>query len=97
MFGPDTSLVMDALQMAALAAVAGGGAVYLLLRRRKRPAQSSGHAAAGLSGSETIRSDLEGRVRVLERIATDTAMSDPAELAEEIESLRETSFEGAPR
>lgn len=81
MFGADTPLVMDALQLAALAAVAGGGAIWLLLRRRKgaTEAQVPARREAG---------DLEDRVRVLERIATD---SNTASLADEIEALRDSA------
>ena len=77
MFGADTPLVWDALQMAGLAALAGGGAVWLILRRRKLPTRKQ--AKPGKP------SNLEQRVRVLERIATDRSH----DLADEIEALRE--------
>ena len=79
MFGADTPLVMEALQITALAAVAGGGAIWLLIKRRKRtdePAIPERREAG----------ELEQRVRVLERIATDNNSS---KLADEIEALRE--------
>ena len=75
MFGADTPLVMDALQIAVLAGAACAGAVWYQLRRRK-PEDAPPKAEAGA---------LEDRVRVLERIATDRSH----DLAEEIESLRE--------
>ncbi|WP_284124918.1 hypothetical protein [Parerythrobacter aestuarii] len=78
MFGADTPLVIDALQMASLAAVATGGAVWLFLRRKSG---SSGTTPAAKAGT------LEDRVRVLERIATDRSH----DLADEIESLRDAS------
>lgn len=81
MFGADTPLVMDALQIAALAAAAGGGAIWLLLRRRKGAAQTE-------VAIEPETGDLESRVRVLERIATD---GNSTELADEIEALRDPS------
>ncbi|MHA7819665.1 MAG: hypothetical protein ACX930_08485 [Erythrobacter sp.] len=83
MFGADTPLVINALQIAALAATAGGGTIWLLLRRRKREAQpdNTDRREAG---------DLEQRVRVLERIATD---NNSASLTEEIEALRENAPE----
>lgn len=76
MFGPDTPLVIDALQMAGLAALAGAGGVWLLMRRRKSNAQTS---------EPDAKQDLEDRVRVLERIATDRSH----DLKDEIESLRD--------
>ena len=79
MFGADTPLVMDALQMAAIAAVAGGGAIWLWLRRK--PAE---HSASDTPSPKP--GDLEERVRVLERIATDRSI----DLADEIEALRTT-------
>ncbi|MEL6876763.1 MAG: hypothetical protein AAGL68_01525 [Pseudomonadota bacterium] len=76
MFGPDTPLVIDALQMVGLALVAGAGGVWLLLRRRKKhkPRAEVSH-----------KSELEERVRVLERIATDRTQ----DLKDEIEQLRD--------
>ena len=77
MFGADTPLVMDALQMAAIAAAAGAAGVFFLLRRRKTDS----------SGPEPrAKTNLEERVEVLERIATDRSI----DLADEIEALRET-------
>lgn len=78
MFGADTPLVMDAIQIAGLAAAAAAAAVWFIQRRRKgggsKPDASKGPG------------ELEQRVRVLERIATDRS----ADLAEEIEDLRRT-------
>ncbi|GMN02924.1 hypothetical protein [Erythrobacter sp. MTPC3] len=76
MFGADTPLVMDALQIAALAAALGGGAIYLLVRR--------GRQAATDDTVSSRPADLEERVQVLERIATDQSLV----LADEIEALR---------
>lgn len=76
MFGADTPLVVDALQLAGLAAVATGAAVWIFLRRTaSRQGQTNEHPSKG---------SLEDRVRNLERIATDPA----EDLAAEIESLR---------
>ncbi|WP_108788243.1 hypothetical protein [Erythrobacter sp. Alg231-14] len=83
MFGADTPLVIDAIQIALLAGAAGAAAIVLVLRRRKKADQSS----------HQTPSDLESRVRVLERIATDN----PNDLAEEIEALRSTPYKGAPQ
>ena len=80
MFGADTPLVMEALQLVGLAALAGGGAVWLLMRRRKLAAQ-------GPATEPEAPTNLEERVRVLERIATDRSI----DLAEEIEALRDNS------
>ncbi|MBT8388583.1 MAG: hypothetical protein KJP13_02925 [Altererythrobacter sp.] len=77
MFGADTSLVIDALQMVGLAVVATGGAVWFFLSRRNSTNQPVAEGKAG---------DLEDRVRVLERIATDRSI----DLEDEIESLRTT-------
>lgn len=79
MFGADTALVFDALQMAAVIAGVTGGVVYLAVRKpwTKRPDSRE--------TSAPTRSDLELRVQVLERIATDRSI----DLAEEIEALRE--------
>ena len=75
MFGADTPLVIDALQMAGLAAVATGAAVWFFLRRRHSQSESVGTKSSD---------NLEDRVRVLERIATDRSI----DLAEKIEGLR---------
>lgn len=76
MFGADTSLVVDALQVSGIALAVGAAGTWALLRRRKR-------------GHENIarhsRDGLEQRVRVLERIATDRSIG----LADEIEALRD--------
>lgn len=76
MFGPDTPLMIDALQIAGLAAAAGIGGFVLFMRLRKKPKRSSERPAKG---------DLEDRVRVLERIATDRTQ----DLKDEIEQLRD--------
>ena len=76
MFGPDTALMFDALQIAGLAITAGAVGAWLLLRRK-----SSSNARA-ITNSRS--GSLEDRVRVLERIATDR----PSELAAQIEALR---------
>lgn len=81
MFGPDTALVIDALQIAALAVAAGAGGAWLLMRRRT--SLNSEAIERSSTGS------LEDRVRVLERIATNR----PTELAEEIEKLRSKEME----
>ncbi|RJY08088.1 hypothetical protein [Aurantiacibacter aquimixticola] len=81
MFGPDTALVFDALQIASLAVAAGAGGAWLLMKRRA--SRNLRIIDEGQTGS------LEERVRVLERIATDR----PTELAEEIEALRSKSME----
>ena len=78
MFGADTPLVFDALQMVGLAAIAGGVAVWYFMRRRK---DTPSPTTAGQSD------DIEQRVRVLERIATDRSV----DLADEIEALRTTN------
>ena len=77
MFGADTPLVMDALQMAGLALVAGGAGMFFILRRRKADQRDTG-------SGEANPDQLEERVRVLERIATDQSIG----LADEIEALR---------
>ncbi len=79
MFGDDTSLAMDALQMVCLAVVATGGAVWFFLSRRNSTNQPVADGKAG---------ELEDRVRVLERIATDRSI----DLADEIEGLRTTDI-----
>ncbi|MEO1730749.1 MAG: hypothetical protein AAFR64_08425 [Pseudomonadota bacterium] len=78
MFGPDTNLIFGAIQMAAVTAAFTGGAVYLLMRRKRK-----GASDAAKINAPTAQSDLEERVRVLERIATDPA----TRLAEEFEQL----------
>jgi len=82
MFGADTSLVMDAIQIGALAAASGAGAVWFALRRRKREKSGKTHGA-GTDGR------LEDRVRVLERIATDRS----PQLRGEIEALRDANHD----
>ncbi|MEL7198700.1 MAG: hypothetical protein AAGL10_10325 [Pseudomonadota bacterium] len=84
MFGPDTALMFDAIQMVGLAAGVAGAAVYLLMRRRK-----TGTNRRAVDQASEL--DLEQRVRVLERIATDRS----AELADEIEALRDDTKEGS--
>jgi hypothetical protein len=79
MFGADTALVFDALQIGAVVAAAAAGAVYLALRK---PWQSK---ALSEPAKERPETDLEERVRVLERITTDRSH----DLAEEIEALRD--------
>jgi hypothetical protein len=79
MFGADTALVLDALQMAAVIAAAAGGMAYLALRK---PLKGKAQPASAGRASKT---NLEERVEVLERIATDRSL----DLAEEIEALRE--------
>ena len=76
MFGADTPLVMDALEMAGIAAVATGAAVWFFLRRRSKP--------EGTPSEPRKTTNLEERVQVLERIATDRSI----DLADEIEGLR---------
>ncbi len=91
MFGADTPLMMDALQIVALTAAISAGGVMLLLRLKTRESRRKAgsrtlseieNASFGNGNSEP--SNLEQRVRVLERIATDR----PVDLAEEIEALR---------
>ncbi|MEL7454849.1 MAG: hypothetical protein AAFY42_03965 [Pseudomonadota bacterium] len=77
MFGADTALVFDALQMVAVTAVVTGGAVFAAMRVRRKS-----HNRRAID--QVANSDLEERVRVLERIATDRSI----DLAEEIEALR---------
>ena len=84
MFGADTQLVFDAIQMAVIAAGLAGGAVYLRMRRRK---SSQNRRAI----DQVSKSTLEERVRVLERIATDRS----ADLADEIEALRDDTKQGS--
>ena len=78
MFGADTPLVMDALQMAGIAVAVTGMGVFLLMRKRGKHAPTDEAAIEGPG-------DLENRVRVLERIATDQSIG----LADEIEALRD--------
>lgn len=77
MFGPDTALMFEAIQMSAVVAAVTGGAVYFALRWTRT---SKNRRAV----DDAANSDLEERVRVLERIATDRTV----DLAEEIEALR---------
>lgn len=78
MFGADTPLVMDALTIAAIAIVGAVGVTFVLMRRRNQKSEGQSQAVNEATGS------LEDRVRVLERIATDTSI----DLAKEIDSLR---------
>lgn len=78
MFGADTELVFGAMQMAAITAGVTGGAVYLLMRRKRNEQPKRKIKQHG-----TAKRDLEERVRVLERIATDPAKR----LADEFEEL----------
>lgn len=87
MFGADTPLVMDAIQIGIMASAFGGAAIFLIMRRSK----------TSIKPQERAPADLEDRVRVLERIATDSAIGDPSDLAEEIETLREPSLQGRSR
>lgn len=90
MFGADTALVFDALQMSAVIAAIAGGAVYAAMRWRRK--SQNRRAVDQVAGSNLVE-----RVRVLERIATDRSI----DLAEEIEALRgpqaaaQTQFKGA--
>ncbi|GGA07338.1 hypothetical protein GCM10010923_16730 [Blastomonas marina] len=81
MFGPDTSLVVDAIQIGLIALGAGIGGTLLFRRyaRTNQGAPSPAEPKTQGAGS------LEDRVRVLERIATDR----PTDLAEQIEALRD--------
>ncbi len=81
MFGPDTALIMDAIQIGLLALGAGAGGAWLMLRHR------SSHNSDAITKAQS--GSLEERVRVLERIATDR----PSELAAEIEALRDKKAE----
>ena len=83
MFGPDTKLVWDAIQIAVITAGVGGGAVWLLMRARKSTEPGSPETHSG-------KSKLEQRVEVLERIATDRSI----DLADEIEALRDKAPAG---
>lgn len=86
MFGADTPLMMDALQIVALTAAVSVGGAVLWIRRGKRPASRapSDLERTSFKNAAPEPTNLEQRVRVLERIATDR----PADLAEEIETLR---------
>lgn len=81
MFGADTPLVMEALQLAGLAAAGSAAAVYLALRLRNN---RLGASKAG-QREASHPSALEDRVRNLERVATDRSH----DLAAEIEALRD--------
>ena len=85
MFGADTALVFDALQMVVVAALATGGVVYAVMHRRNNKHKTTRNREAIDS---TPKSNLEQRVEVLERIATDRSI----DLAEEIEALREPAL-----
>ena len=85
LFGADWPLVKDAFVITGLALTAGVGGTWLLLRRKGK----STTGAAAEDAANKTPGNLEDRVRVLERIATDR----PADLAEEIESLREKKVE----
>lgn len=77
MFGPDTALMFDAMQISAVVAAVTGGAVYFAMRWTRT---SKNRRAV----DKAANSNLEERVRVLERIATDRSI----DLADEIEALR---------
>ncbi|WP_298308437.1 hypothetical protein [uncultured Erythrobacter sp.] len=77
MFGADTALVFEALQMSAVIGVVTGGIVYVAMRFRRK--SKNCRAVDQVAGS-----NLEQCVRVLERIATDRSI----DLAKEIEALR---------
>lgn len=77
MFGPDTALMFDAIQISAVVAAVTGGAVYFAMRWSRT---SKNRRAV----DQAANSNLEERVRVLERIATDRSI----DLAKEIEALR---------
>jgi len=76
MFGADTPLVMEALGLAAAVAAVGIAGTIAVFKLRSRPKTAEPTAP---------KTDLEQRVRVLERIATDQAQ----DLSDEIEQLRE--------
>ena len=80
MFGADTELIFGAIQMAIITTGVTGAAVYLLMRRTRKA-----NAASKTAPQNSAKSDLEERVRVLERIATDPAQR----LAEEFEELEQ--------
>jgi len=79
MWGADTPLVIDALQIAAIAAAVGAGAVFVIFRLRRKSSYGP------TPPTQSKRTDLEERVQVLERIATDRSH----DLADEIEQLRD--------
>ncbi|WP_432199652.1 hypothetical protein ACRAQ7_07950 [Erythrobacter sp. W53] len=87
MFGPDTQLVIDALQIGAIAVVVGAAGCWLALRRRQHKSATDQSTA---SPDNSQAGTLEDRVRVLERIATDRSI----DLADEIDALRGTSIQG---
>lgn len=78
MFGPDTALMFDAMEISAVVAGVTGAAVYFAMRWRRTSKNRK-----VIDKSQGM--DLEERVRVLERIATDRSI----DLAEEIEALRD--------
>ena len=83
MWGADTALVIDGLQIAAIATAVGASAVLLIWRWRKAEPKHD-------DKTPKTATDLEGRVQVLERIATNRSH----ELAEEIEQLRDKAAVG---
>ena len=74
--GPDAQLMQDAVIIAILALSVGMAVSYGALRLHRRTAATPSDA--------TTKSNLEERVQVLERIATDRSI----DLADEIEALR---------
>jgi hypothetical protein len=76
---------MDALQIAALAALGAGGLAFAVMRLRgpDKTQPSDASPALRTPGAGTI----EERVAVLERIATDRSIG----LADEIEALRDAA------
>ena len=87
MFGPDTELIFGAIQMSAVIAAITGGAVYLAVRKPwKRSVDNT-------PKNETPKTNLEERVEVLERIATDRSI----DLADEIEALRDDAPASPPK
>ncbi len=80
MFGADTALVFDALQIGALALALGAGGFALFTKLRAK----RGQPGTGPQAPSPSKADLEERVRVLERIATDRSK----DLELEIEKLR---------
>ncbi|PIW55285.1 MAG: hypothetical protein COW16_07015 [Sphingomonadales bacterium CG12_big_fil_rev_8_21_14_0_65_65_10] len=81
MFGPDTTLVIDAIQIGVIALGAGISGTFLF----RRFAGTSQGAPLPAEPETRGAGSLEDRVRVLERIATDR----PTDLAEQIEALRD--------